>query len=346
MPRGISITATRLPDGKVLVVGGFVDFSQNVGSCELYNPAAEAWVFTDSQIVASAWHTATLLNDGRVLVAGGFNNFGNATNRAEVYDPTTGLWTETGSLITARYRHTATLLQDGRVLVAGGQENGLSRLDSAEIYDPTTETWTATGYLGVARGGGHTATLLHDGRVLVIGGIELSYDGPDTNTELFDPASGTWSPTGQLNTSREDHSATLLRDGRVLLVGGSTDKENHGGPGEEASTELYDPVSGRWSPGIYMNQRRSGHTATLLLGNPLEQVVLIAGGTYDDGWLDSTEVWEDVPLFADGFETGGYVGMVVNVSVTVGHSMVPKGWHPSHQHANVVTTRTASLPCR
>ena len=77
---------------------------------------------------------------------------------------------------------------------------------------------------------GHTATLLNDGRVLVIGG----QDG-ELNTllsaELYDPRSGTFSPTGSVvdlpKNSLGDgaaylartHTATLLADGRVLIAG-------------------------------------------------------------------------------------------------------------------------------
>ncbi len=66
-------------------------------------------------------HTATLLPNGKVLVAGGFGSSGPLAS-AELYDPATGPWSPTGSLATARYVHTATLLPNGKVLVAGGDD--------------------------------------------------------------------------------------------------------------------------------------------------------------------------------------------------------------------------------
>lgn len=127
--------------------------------------------------------------------------------------------------------------------------------------------WTATGAMMDARSSA-TSTRLLDGRVLVAGG---SGGGDLASAELYDPRIGSWTATGNLVEAQEGSTATLLRDGRVLVVGGiSYDGEPH----PLASAELYDPVSGFWSPTGGMIQARFGHTATLLSdGN-----VLVAGG--------------------------------------------------------------------
>src|SRR4051812_13007861 len=112
-------TATRLPDGMVLVAGG-TDGSISLASAELYDPASGTWTTTGSMNAARHAFTATLLPNGQVLVAGGFDNStGLNLNSAELYDPATGTWSTTGSLNTGRYFHTATLLPNGQVLVAG-----------------------------------------------------------------------------------------------------------------------------------------------------------------------------------------------------------------------------------
>jgi hypothetical protein len=72
---------------------------------------------------------------------------------------------------------------------------------------------------------GQTATLLPNGRVLIVGGADADDDTLATNVlasaELYDPATGSFSPAGSMATGRQYQSATLLPDGRVLIAGGA-----------------------------------------------------------------------------------------------------------------------------
>ena len=129
-------TATLLPNGKVLVVGG--DFLFGVlASAELYDPASGTWKPTGSLVTGRTHHTATLLPNGKVLVAGGFDGVGHNRTSVELYNPATGTWSETGSLATGRTSHTATLLPSGKVLIAAGENfiNDVGALKSSELYD-------------------------------------------------------------------------------------------------------------------------------------------------------------------------------------------------------------------
>ncbi len=163
-------TATLLPNGKVLVVGGRGSSGGVLASAELYDPASGSWSATGSLNTARLVHTATLLPNGKVLVAGGFN--GGFLSSAELYDPASGTWSATGSLTIARRAHTATLLPNGKILVAGGIGNG-GTFNSAELYDPASGTWSATGSLNTARES-HTATLLLTARCWWRGAISVT----------------------------------------------------------------------------------------------------------------------------------------------------------------------------
>ena len=217
-------TATLLLNGKVLVAGGFNrNTSSALASAELYDPAMGTWTAAGSPAIARNMHTATLLPNGKVLVTGGAPDAAgySSLSSAEVYDPVAGTWTTTASMSFARQAHSTTLLPDGRVLAAGGFSDGYF-ISSAEIYDPATAIWTATGSLGITRGI-HTATLLPDGKVLVAGGNHNSLYEPtaaQSSAELYDPATGIWTPTGSLNAARSTHTATLLPSGKVLVAGG------------------------------------------------------------------------------------------------------------------------------
>src|SRR5205807_10322685 len=119
----------------------------------------------------------------------------------------------------------ATLLPNGNVLAAGGEGFPCSGgfcystvNNTAEVYSPTTTTWSYTGNL--SRRSSHTATLLPDGQVLLAGGADSGYDIGHWTTlnsaEIFDPATGNWSNTANLNAARYLHTATLLSNGKVL----------------------------------------------------------------------------------------------------------------------------------
>ena len=103
--------------------------------------------------------------------------------------------------------------------------------------------------------------------------------------ELYDPASGTWSPAETMSTGRRYHTATRLSDGRVLVAGGireSSDGSTGGGGGPMGGAEIYDPWVGTWSWTGSMTTGPAGHTATLLA----DDRVLVAGGdpnTYRPG---------------------------------------------------------------
>jgi N-acetylneuraminic acid mutarotase len=203
--------------------------------------------------------------------------------------PTPTGWVATGRIVSPRIGgHTVTLLDDGTVLVTGGAADDpnhipassfppaltVERLASAELLDPATLTWTATGSLTQPRSN-HTATLLPDGRVLVAGGLQ---DRAGTRAvrgaELYDPATRTWTPTGEMTQPRSQHSATVLLDGRVLVAGGFS---------EDAyvnSAELYDPATGTWTRTGDMTAARGRHTATVLPDGR----VLVVGGVSGNVW--------------------------------------------------------------
>ncbi len=279
-------TASLLPNGKVLVSGGFdeghPDQPLPESSAELYDPATGSFTPAGTMGTARADHTATLLPNGKVLIAGGaahqivdggFPFFGSGFAESEVYDPATNSFTRTGAMSAARFAHTATLLPNGKVLIAGGlPSDSAGALLTAELYDPATGTFIATGNMGTPRGA-HTATLLANGKVLVSGGL-MSVDATATapSAELYDPATGNFTPTGSMTEARERHTATLLPDGRVLIVGGNSVTDTL------TSAEIYDPLTGSFAVPGSMGTPRSTHTATLLP----DGTVLVAGGNYKE----------------------------------------------------------------
>jgi len=237
---------------------------------------------------------------------------------AELYDPMTHSFAATGQLSTPRAGHEAVLLTDGRVLIVGGVGLGWSFLASAEIYDPRTQRFTATGAMQEARAS-HAAVRLRDGRVLVVGGhrgrgsaIVIS-----RTAEVYDPATGRFSPTDSMRTRRHKHDALALGDGRVMVSGGADERDNEG---VYSNVESFDPATNRFRVAGSMRVGRYKHRGTgLLLPTG---VVLLAGGAtqaeeYDASSERSVLVSSDVrmagqfsaaALLRDGrvLITGGY----------------------------------------
>lgn len=182
----------------------------------------------------------------------------------------TDAWTPAGSMGEARSSHTATLLANGKVLVAGGDNQTTGVLATAELYDPATDAWTPTGAMGTARLI-HAAALLANGKVLVAGGRDTNFLSPTryATAELYDPVTGSWTPTGTMGSTRTLHTLTTLASGRALVVGGGGTTSCTLVP-----TELYDPSTGTWSNTGTISIARCSHTATLLANGK----VLVAGG--------------------------------------------------------------------
>ena len=163
-------------------------------------------------------------------------------------------------------------------------------LCAALLVQPCAATpfqWEFTGSLNTARYY-HTATLLSDGRVLVAGGAATgaqTFPYPAlASAELYDPATGNWTFTGNLNAGRLLHTATLLLNGNVLVAGGWS--EDHPHNGIMSSAELYDPATGNWTRTSGMNVGRAAHTATLLFDGR----VLVVGASR--GFPNSAELYD------------------------------------------------------
>jgi hypothetical protein len=140
-----------------------------------------------------------------------------------------------------------------------------------------------------------TATLLKNGKVLIAGGGNLAdmYNlDIYASAELYDPATGKFTPTGSMTAARADATATLLNNGKVLIAGGRgcSDPKHcsnvaiaSGAGGENlASAELYDPATGKFTRTGSMAAPRAYATSTLL---PDGRILL-------DGFTASAELYD------------------------------------------------------
>jgi hypothetical protein len=82
-------TASLLPDGDVLVIGGAMGgpSQKTTGTAERYDPATGMWSLDAPMEGPRALHTATVLEDGSTLVVGGEDGSFNLLNTAVRYVP-------------------------------------------------------------------------------------------------------------------------------------------------------------------------------------------------------------------------------------------------------------------
>jgi len=257
-------TATLLPDGKVLIAGGYTPAANRYGigrlaSAELYDPSAGTFTPTGSMITTHSCHSATLLGNGKVLITGDSQDVIGHSAAAELYDPATGKFATTGIHADPSGDSPlcpwAALLPDGGVLIASGCE-------SAELYHPGDGTFSVTGRASSLCGinvNNFAATVLMNGKVLAAGGGDIQ---PFNKAQLYDRARGVFTATGDMTRGRFILTATLLLDGTVLIAG-------------DATGELYDPANGTFRiVGNMTGAADNFSTATLLADGS----VLIAGG--------------------------------------------------------------------
>lgn len=294
-------TVTKIGDGRAILMGGAtsapvvrdtVESFQIVSSFAGVNDSTGyeyEWATLTSMPAARKHHTASYLPDsGRIFVYGGING-GGAAPEAWFFIPAP-VGTGSGAWLDAapgddRAGHAATVLESGDVFVSGGIGGGGTGLATAAVYSPGDNSWTACPDMTWARAQ-HSQILLDDGRVLVTGGRamasgSLDYAGGSLGIilhrcEIYNPTGDVWANTGFMSKARFGHALVLLPDNRVLAIGGQGYNPTQTDTAEAlSSTEIWDPNTGRWTPGPKMNYARELPVAFYLAS---KNAVYVAGG--------------------------------------------------------------------
>tara|TARA_Y100000590_G_scaffold187023_1_gene213086 strand:+ start:761 stop:1894 length:1134 start_codon:yes stop_codon:yes gene_type:complete len=265
-PRGKKHSAVLLSDGKVMVMG-----DSETGTVEIYDPASNTWTATGSLNKPRNSITVTLLNDGRVLAAAGEDATKTGTlplNTAEVWDPSTGEFSVTASM-EQNHAGVPSVLVGDKVLVIGRY--------IGELYDPSTGAWSSAGTPNKERAQGAAAVVMNDGKVMITGGefIRSGWVGANTvpllGTEIYDPATSTWTKASNMIEPRKFHASAVLNDGRVIVVGPKDDN---------MVIDVYDPTSIeeiKWPTiGVLAENRGESYTASVLNDGR----VIVVGGYF------------------------------------------------------------------
>jgi hypothetical protein len=189
---------------------------------------------------------SAVLADGKVIVEGGEQNFSQYvwTNMGAFYDPIANTWTNVNP------PSGWTTIGDASTVVLFNKTLMLANCCSRQqaLFNESTLTWTATGSGKFDSNDEEGWTLLPTSNVLTVDAYTDLNDPNGTNSELYNPSSGSWSSAGstvvQLWDSHGSYEVgpTVLRpDGTVFATGA-----NGAGAGH---TSIYNWSAGTWTPG-------------------------------------------------------------------------------------------------
>jgi galactose oxidase len=256
-----------LPDGRVLFVGGHIDYDFGLPNTTLFSPGSNTWT-SSTPMARGRWYpSATTLGNGDVLVLAGRDQESAEVTVPEVWSNGT-IRSLTGASKTLPYYPRAFLTSKGTVFVAG----------SAAF----TRYLTTTGAGAWKSGPKHlyasprdygSAVMYEQGKVLYAGGSRTTNTAEVIDLDAAAPA---WTWTGSMSVPRRHLNLTVLPTGEVLATGGVGGTKFNDPTKAVYTSELWSPTTGQWTTLSSNAVMRDYHGTALLMPDGR---VLVAGGS-------------------------------------------------------------------
>lgn len=258
-----------LPDGRLLVAGGHISIDHGLPDANLFDPFTQSWIAIAPMSRGRWYPTSTTLSSGHVLTLAGRDESGAEVDLPEVWtgDRWLGL---TGARRVLPYYPRTFVAPNGMVFYAGELK------ETAYLDTSSPGRWIPVASSNYGRRDYGSAVMYRPGKVMIVGGSDPP-DGAPTNTaELIDLTEivPEWRYTDPMTHARRHHNATLLPDGTVLVTGGTSSAGFSDPAGAVRASELWNPVTERWSTLAGNRVSRVYHSSALLLADGR---VLLAG---------------------------------------------------------------------
>jgi N-acetylneuraminic acid mutarotase len=269
MPTARQEVAVAALGDRVLVIGGFGELGEPMGTVEAYRPANDAWE-TLAPLPAGVHHAAAAVAGERLFVLGGFADRmppWRAQSTVYEYDAARNSWSTRAPLLIARGALAAAVVE-GRIHVVGGSDG--SALAEHEVYDPAADRWTRAASMPTARD--HLAAVAYDGRLWALGGRSSFLGHQYPNVDIYDPPTDRWLAGPPLPSGRGGLAAAVLGD-RIYVFGGEAPFRIF------SATEMYEVDSNRWIAKEPMPTPRHGSGATVIDGR-----IWLPGGATEPGF--------------------------------------------------------------
>jgi N-acetylneuraminic acid mutarotase len=224
LPAAIDHSAAVEYNGKIYVVGGFLEHKIPTDNLFIYDPSDDNWTTGAPLPSPRGALTAEIIN-GTLYAIGGLNSSQIPVNTNEAYDFESDTWTTKAPMPTARH-HLSSAVVDGKLYALGGRilgngvpsedlDEALSNFNNNEMYDPITDTWTIKQPMQDKRSGFTTSAL--DGQIYVFGGQGV--DGIFESVERYTPSRDTWVYIAPLPSERMGLVSVEVNN-KIYTIGG------------------------------------------------------------------------------------------------------------------------------
>jgi hypothetical protein len=279
--------AAQLPDGRIIVVGGYGGLSTGqigIVDTNIFDPATNTWTRVANMNLPRWYPTLTELADGDyVAISGNSTDPSHWADTPELYDPTTNTWTLLSKISTPQVHEEeypfSYLIPNGNVLTIGPSE------DVTYEMNVGAQTWTPVGgQSGILNG---SSIQYLPGKILYSGGAPsvINKTSAQASTAVLDTTAATpvWRQTAPMASARVYHTLTMLANGEVLAVGGEKTSDQSVVTKGVLPTEIWNPTSETWSTAAPIAAARNYHSTAVLMPDGR---VLVAGGGHFDGLND------------------------------------------------------------
>lgn len=245
LPEANSEMAVAEVNGKIYVLGGYPQSRVTMPTVIVYDIATNSWDYSEP-LPFAVHHPVAVGVGGKLYSLGGQTDDGD-TNRVIVFDPSNpGPWSDLAPMPTARGGGAAAVIDD-RIYVAGGRPPAGNAF---EVYDVGDDAWTVLPDLPDAAhpDRNHLAAAAIGGKIYVAGGRYGGGSFVDPMTaqlDVFDPATGEWSPAAPMPRPRGGVNGVAAL-GCFFVWGG--EGADIGEPNDVfPDHDVYDPRTNGWT---------------------------------------------------------------------------------------------------
>ena len=228
LPVGVNHSPATTHDGKVYLVGGYLEGAKATNRGFEFDPATNTWSELPPMKQARGGSATAVIGDKLYVVDGGPQFFDVEDPRPpyarlEVFDFNTRTWS-TGAPPPVAVHHVGAAALGGKLYLAGGRVDTEAATADFLSYDPTQDRWTRLPDLPQGKIAS-TGVVAAGGRIVVFGGDdEVGWEDGGGSVSAaawaYDPADRGWTRMPDLRIERHAFGAAVAGN-RIYAVAGS-----------------------------------------------------------------------------------------------------------------------------